>query len=68
MTIFYEKKRGVLRDEESGFPLHNHSLTDYDLKPCNCGDSERDMPQSSLLVSEEFLKSVFGLDIDWGDE
>jgi len=64
MTIFYEKKRGVLRDEESGLPLHNHSLTDFDLKPCDCGDSERDMPQSMLLVSEEFLKSFFNLDED----
>jgi len=64
MTIFYEKKRGVLRDEDTGLPLHNHSLTDFDLKPCDCCDRERDMPQSMLLVSEEFLKSFFNLDED----
>ncbi len=68
MTLFYEKKRGVLRDEESGLPLHNHSLIDLDLQPCDCGDSEYDMPQVHAIYGEKFLKSVFGLDIDWGDE
>lgn len=67
MATFYEEKRGVLRDEETGLPLHNHSLTDFDEKPCDCGDTERNRPQVRVLISEKVLKSVFGLDIDWGE-
>jgi hypothetical protein len=59
-TKFYEEKRGVLRDEESGLPLHNHSLTDFEEKPCDCGDRERDRPQLRVMVSKKFLESVFG--------
>lgn len=67
MTTFYEDKRGTRIDEKTGLPLHNHSLTDFDLKPCNCGDSERDMPKVHSIYGEKFLESLFGLDVNRGE-
>jgi len=67
MTQFYEKRRGVLRDEQTGLPFHNHSLTDFVLVPCDCGDSQFDMPETSLIVSEKVLLDIFGYDADGRD-